>query len=60
MRWKRFELVATAKEWSPKKRAKVLPTLLHGKPIDIYIDLNDDTKGDLVEVCKEDLMKRQA
>ena len=33
--WKRFELVATVKEWSPEKRAKVLPTLLHGKLVDI-------------------------
>ena len=60
MGWKRFELVATAKEWSPEKRAKILPTLLHGKLIDIYVDLNDDTKRDLAEVCKKDLMKRRA
>lgn len=46
--WKRFELVATAKEWSPEKRAKVLPMLL----CDIYIDLDEDTKADLVEVKK--------
>ena len=55
--WKRFELVATAKEWSPEKRAKVLPTLLHGKLVDIYIDLNDETKATLAEV-KKALMKK--
>ena len=55
--WKRFELVATAKEWNPEKRAKVLPTLLRGRLVDIYIDLDDDTKADLAEV-KKALMKK--
>ena len=55
--WKRFELVATAKEWNPEKRAKVLPTLLRGKLVDIYIDLDDGTKADLAEV-KKALMKK--
>ena len=55
--WKRFELVATAKEWSPEKKAKVLPTLLQGKLVDIYIDLNDETKATLAEV-KKALMKK--
>ena len=41
--WKRFELVFTAKEWSPEKRAKVLPTLMRGKLVNIYIH---DTKQD--------------
>ena len=45
--WKRFELVATVKEWNPEKRAKVLPTLLRGKLVDIYIDLDNGTKADL-------------
>ena len=55
--WKRFELVATVKEWNPEKRAKVLPTLLRGRPMDIYIHLDDDTKADLAEV-KKALMKK--
>ena len=45
--WKRFELVAT----------KVLPTLLRGKLVDIYINLDDGTKADLAEV-KKALMKK--
>ena len=55
--WKRFELVATAKEWNSEKRAKVLPTLLRGKLVDIYIDLDEATKEDLAEV-KKALMKK--
>ena len=49
--------MATAKEWNPEKRAKVLPTLLCGRLMDIYIDLDDDTKADLAEV-KKALMKK--
>ena len=55
--WKRFELVATAKEWNAEKKVKVLPTLLRGKLVDIYITLDEDTKADLAEV-KKALMKR--
>lgn len=55
--WKRFELVATAKEWNAEKKVKVLPTLLRGKLVDIYITLDKDTKADLAEV-KKTLMKR--
>ena len=40
--WTRFELVATAKEWNAGKRATVLPTLLHGKLVDIYIELSKE------------------
>jgi len=50
--WTRFELVATAKEWSSAKKAIVLPTLLRGKLVDIYIELSDTTRADLAEVKK--------
>ena len=43
--------------WSPEKRAKVLLTLLQGKLVNIYIDLNNETKADLAEVNKA-LMKK--
>ena len=50
--WTRFELVAAAKEWNAGKRAIVLPTLLRGKLLDIYIELGEDTRADLAEVKK--------
>ena len=50
--WTRFELVAAAKEWNVRKRAIVLPTLLRGKLLDIYIELGEDTRADLAEVKK--------
>ena len=52
--WKRFELVATAKEYrsSPENRAKVLPMLLQGKLVDIYIALNKEAD------MKKALMKK--
>jgi len=45
--WTRFELVAAAKEWSPTKRAPMLPMLLWGK-----LELIEETKTDLGEVKK--------
>ena len=50
--WTRFKLVAAAKEWNTGKRAIVLPTLLRGKLLDIYIELGEDTRADLAEVKK--------
>ena len=50
--WTRFELVAAAKDWNAAKRATVLPTLLRGKLVDIYIELSEETRGDLAEVKK--------
>ena len=50
--WTRFELVAPAKDWNVAKRAMVLPTLLQGKLVDIYIELSEDTRGNLAEVKK--------
>ena len=45
--WSRFELVATAKEWDAAKQLAYLPTLLRGKLIDIYLELDDASKADM-------------
>ena len=50
--WTWFELVAAAKDWNAAKRVMVLPMLLQGKLVDIYIELSKETRGDLVEVKK--------
>ena len=44
--WTRFELVSGAKRWEAAKQKLILPTLLRGKLVDIYMGL-DDTSGDL-------------
>ena len=48
--WTRFELVASAKEWNETKQKSVLPTLLRGKLVDYFVELNDKTKADLQAV----------
>ena len=45
--WIRFELIAAAKDWNNAKRLAIIPTLLHGKLIDFYTELEDATKADL-------------
>ena len=45
--WIRFEFVAVAKEWDAAKQLAVMPTLLRGKLIDFYVELDDATKKDL-------------
>ena len=55
--WTRFELVATAKEWNTAKQLAILPTLLRGKLVDFYTELDDETKQDL-QLMKSALMKR--
>ena len=45
--WTRFEFVAAAKEWTTNKQLTVIPTLLRGKLIDYYVELEDATKNDL-------------
>ena len=54
--WTRFELVASAKGWEAAKQKLILPTLLRGKLVDIYMGLGDDTRGDL-KLLKKALMK---
>jgi hypothetical protein len=55
--WARFELVAAAHEWSTEKQLAVLPTLLRGKLVDFYMDMDDEIKADL-KYLKEALMTR--
>ncbi|KAL5517946.1 hypothetical protein EMCRGX_G003596 [Ephydatia muelleri] len=55
--WIRFELVAAAKEWSQEKQALILPTLLRGKLVECYVELEADTKK-AVNYVKEELVKR--
>ena len=45
--WTRFEFVATAKEWNEAKQLTVIPTLLRGKLIDYYVELEDEVKNDV-------------
>ena len=45
--WTRFELVSAAKEWNAEKQALILPTLLRGKLVDYYVNLDATTKADL-------------
>lgn len=45
--WRRFELVAGAKGWDAARQKFILPTLLRGKLVDIYMGLDDDMRGDL-------------
>ena len=55
--WTRFEFVATAKEWNAAKQLTVIPTLLRGKLIDYYVELDDTTKADL-KLLKAALQER--
>ena len=55
--WTRFELVSAAKEWQADKQAAILPTLLRGKLVDLYVDFDDDTKKDLKKL-KKTLMEK--
>ena len=45
--WTRFKLVAGAEEWPVEKQKVILPTLLRGKLVDIYMGLDDTTRDDL-------------
>ncbi len=45
--WTRFELVAAAKAWSAEKQLAVVPTLLRGKLLDYYVELEAAETGDL-------------
>ena len=55
--WTRFELVSAAKDWNAEKQASILPTLLRGKLVDYYVDLDAATKADL-KLLKTALMKK--
>ena len=45
--WTRFQLVASAKEWNANKQKAILPTLLRGRLVDYYTELDEATRGDL-------------
>ena len=55
--WTRFELVSTAKAWEADRQAAILPTLLHGKLVDYYVDLDTATRNDLKKL-KTTLMEK--
>ena len=43
--WVRFELVAGAKQWDTAKQNLILLTLLQSKLVDIYMSVDDTTRG---------------
>ena len=45
--WTQFGLVAAAKEWSTKRQAAILPTLLWGKLVDHYVEHDVTTRTNL-------------
>ena len=45
--WTRFELVANAKDWNEDKQKVILPMLLCGKLVDIYLTIDEETRGNL-------------
>ena len=55
--WTRFELVATAKKWGEDKQLAIIPTLLRGRLVDYYIDLEEEEKVSVQELGKS-LKKR--
>ena len=55
--WTRFELVASAKDWDATKQAVIVPTLLKGRLVDMYVDLSDDIKADIKKM-KESLLEK--
>ena len=55
--WTRFELVSTAKEWNTEKQVMILPTLLHGKLVDYYVELDEALKTSM-KLLKTALMMR--
>ena len=50
--WTHFELVAAAKDWNENKRKVILPTLLCGKLVDIYLTTDEETCGNLQHLKK--------
>ena len=55
--WTRFELVATVKKWGEDKQLAIIPTLLRGRLVDYYIDLEEEEKFSVQELGKS-LKKR--
>ena len=55
--WIRFELVSTAQEWNTEKQVMILPTLLQGKLVDYYVELDEAVKA-TIKLLKTALMTR--
>ena len=55
--WTRFKLVSTAKEWNTEKQVMILPTLLRGKLVDYYVELDEAIKA-CMKLLKTALMTR--
>ena len=51
--WIPFELVSQAKEWDEGKQKLILPSLLRGKLVDIYVSLDETTRGNLEQMKKK-------
>ncbi len=45
--WIRFNLVAAAKKWDEVKQLSIVPALLRGKLVEIFVDLEDEEKADI-------------
>ena len=45
--WTKFKLVAAANKWDDAKALLMLPALLRGILVEIYVSLRDEEKADL-------------
>ena len=45
--WICFNLVATAKKWDEAKQLSIVPALLRGKLVEIFVDLEDEEKANI-------------
>ena len=47
-----FELVTDAKDWNENKQKVILPTLLCGRLVDIYLTIDEETHENLQHLKK--------
>ena len=45
--WTRFKFVVAAKDWNANKQLAIIPTLLRGRLIDYYVEMDGTTNDDL-------------
>ena len=45
--WIRFNLVAAAKKWDEVKQLSIVPALLRGKLVEIFVDLEGEEKANI-------------
>ena len=50
--WKRFKVIAAANTWEGGRNLAILPALLRGKLLDIYMQLTNADKADLATLKK--------